>query len=177
MNSVECPGAATDLSRRNFLISSLFLSAVATGTFVSGFSPAFAQPASAFQKLSEFLTGKQISAELAARASEALVKVDPSMSQRLETLSTFVDAKAATTIDALKNDPEFSGDLRDTAMTIISAYYVGFAGTPRPGHAQDDTVFITYTQALMYQVTYEHTPIPSYARWGTGYWSSLTNPT
>ena len=124
-----------------------------------------------FQKLSAFLTGKEIKQELAQKAWDALLKVDNTFSEHYEKLRNFITSYNVKTVDDLQQHPDFKGELRQTAMTLISAYSLGYAGTARPVHAEDNTVFITYNDALMYSLTYHYTPIPSYSRWGTGYWS------
>lgn len=129
-----------------------------------------------FQTVSHFLTGKEISPMLAQRAWAALAGHEADFAGRYGALRDFIRRAGAANIDVLKNNKAFQGALRQTALTIISAYYLGYVGTPRPLRAHDDTVFITYTQALMYQLTYERTPIPTYSRWDTGYWDSFVNP-
>ena len=69
-------------------------------------------------------------------------------------------------IDLHKPNPA----LRETAATIVSAWYLGYTGTPIPLRAEDDTGFVTFTGALMYEPTMDATVRPSYARAGLNYW-------
>ena len=164
------------LSRRNFLFTTGLTFSVTAVPWIN--SAASAQGlGSDFRSLSEFLTAKPISQSLADRAQIALATVNPGFAQKVSGLISFLKSVNAASIDAIKDDPRFAGQLKTDALTIVSAYYLGFAGTPDSAKAEDNTVFITYTAALMYRLTYEHTPIPSYSRWGTGYWSTLSNPT
>jgi hypothetical protein len=54
--------------------------------------------------------------------------------------------------------------------TIVSAWYLGFTGTPISLRAEDDTGFVTFTEARMYAPTMDATVHPSYARGGLNYW-------
>jgi len=169
-------------SRRNFLF---WGGAAAAASFVLVLSAQAAvelnegivTPAAAgFHDISQFLTGKEIVPQLAERAWWALTNHDSSFGEKYQILRDFIAASNARTIDQLKTHKAFDTALRQTALAIISAYYLGYVGTPRSLRAHDDTIFITYTQALMYRLTYEQTPIPTYSRWESGYWGSLANP-
>lgn len=125
-----------------------------------------------FHQLCQFLTVKELNASLTVRALAAFSKVDAGFGAQAASLGAFVQREGFSDIEALKNAPQFTGELKKTALTIISGLYLGYAGTPQAS-AEDNTQFITYTQALMYRQTYDHTPIPSYSRWSTGYWEHL----
>ena len=53
---------------------------------------------------------------------------------------------------------------------IVSAWYLGYTGTPISLRAEDDTGFVTFTKALMYEPTMDATVRPTYARAGINYW-------
>lgn len=126
-----------------------------------------------FHALSQFLTAKSLDATLTDRALSALTKVDAVFATQASQLADFIRQGGFNDIEALKTAASFNETYRSTALKIIASLYMGFAGTPRPGHAEDDTQFVTYTQALMYRLTYDYVPIPSYSRWSTGYWTSV----
>jgi fructose 5-dehydrogenase small subunit len=175
------PGSAPDASSGNWSRRS-FLLATALGVAATTFSApwmsagAFAAASPQFHGLSEFLTGKSLDTTLTERAFSALSKVDSGFDAKAQALNAFIEQQSLANVDALSVAPGFTPELKATAMAIISSYYLGYAGTARPGKAHDDTQFVTYTQALMYRLTYDYTPIPSYSRWGTGYWTDLPHP-
>lgn len=61
--------------------------------------------------------------------------------------------------------------LRPAAMKIISAWYLGYTGTPSGNSDQDDARFVAFAGALMYQPTIDATVVPTYSRGHTNYWS------
>jgi Membrane bound FAD containing D-sorbitol dehydrogenase. len=126
-----------------------------------------------FHQLCEFLTAKTLEPALTQRALSALNQVNGAFSQQAQQLAALIHNGRYASIEALKVAPDFIGKAKQTAMNIIASLYLGYAGTAQPGKAEDDTQFVTYTQALMYRQTYAYTPIPSYSRWSTGYWTSV----
>jgi hypothetical protein len=72
--------------------------------------------------------------------------------------------------DFLAHPSSSDQSLRDTIVTVVSAWYLGYTGTPIPLRAEDDTGFVTFTEALMYEPTMDATVHPSYARAGLNYW-------
>ncbi|MGK3124257.1 sugar dehydrogenase complex small subunit [Candidatus Pantoea formicae] len=169
-------GAAV-LSRRHFLMYSgagmMSLTLLPNlSTFAS--TPTIASNDGAdFHQLCEFLTAKTLEPSLTQRAYSALSHVDDTFAQKAQQLAGLIHKGRYANIEALKVAPELTGEVKQTAMNIIASLYLGYAGTARPGHAEDDTQFVTYTQALMYRQTYAYAPIPSYSRWSTGYWTSV----
>lgn len=168
---------AAVLSRRHFLVySGAGLMSLTLLPNVSVFAESTAMGETGgtrFHQLCEFLTGKELQMSLTERAFSALSKVDSQFGPLAENLASLIHQGRYASIEALKVAPEFSEETRRTAMNIIASLYLGYAGTARPGHAEDDTQFVTYTQALMYRQTYKYTPIPSYSRWSTGYWTTI----
>lgn len=169
------PSPDAGLTRRRLLGSALALGA---GTLVLGgaaFRPAFAAgeiAAPDFLALSEFLTGhKGLDAGIADRALAALAAEDAAFPAEAAAL------KAAIAGDSFSDMRQFAGfaarhpDLQPVAMKIISAWYLGYTGTPSGNSTVDDARFVTYAGALMYQPTIDATVIPSYARGHTNYWA------
>jgi len=177
------PAAGGAFSRRNFLVfggaaaaAAHFAPVITARAAVETAGGLAASVGGDFYRISQFLTGKEMAPLLAERAWWALTNHDSAFAGKYEALRAFIAASRARTINELKTDKAFSPALRQTALAIISAYYLGYVGTPQSLHAHDDTIFITYTQALMYRLTYDKTPIPTYSRWESGYWDSLVNP-
>ncbi|MER5172424.1 sugar dehydrogenase complex small subunit [Thioclava kandeliae] len=173
---IKAGGAATRqtagvMSRRKFLGTTAALLAV---TPVA--SRAFAKTAPAqtdVANLASLLTGKDVNAALAMRAQAALTENNPDFPANMDALQEFVAQSGATDIEALKDMPGFEGSIRQTAQDMISALYLGYVGTPKGQSAVDDVKFVTFTEALTFQLTHDYTPIPSYSRWGTDYWVEL----
>lgn len=169
-------GAAV-LTRRKFLVYS------AAGLVSMSLLPAAASLAATagsqdieertFNRLCQFLTGKELQLSLTQRAFSALNQVDKEFGRKATALAMFIKNGQFASIETLKVAAELKDELRATALNIIASLYLGYAGTARPDHAEDDTQFVTYTEALMYRLTYDYTPIPSYSRWSTGYWTSV----
>jgi len=162
-------------SRRSFITGSAAL--LGTFSVVPVSAIAFAKENSAsvsnMQEIAQFLTGKTIDSSLAERAGIALTKIDPDFTVQLLQLAKFIHAGKISDIEALKVAPGFEGEVRSTAQKIISALYLGYAGDPVMLSSEDNVQFVTYTQAITYQLTEKYTPVPSYSRWGTGYWEHL----
>lgn len=123
--------------------------------------------------LANFLTNKTIKPILAIRTLEALTKINPNFPKEAIALSNLINTHKINDVEELKNHPLFDNHLKDTALKIISAFYLGYVGTPQPSSANDNVEFITYTEIETYKLTYLYTPIPSYSRWKTNYWSEL----
>lgn len=165
------------LSRRSFLlysgVSLMALSLFRSPDALASLTQPDLKAEEQFRRLCEFLTAKELDLSLTSQAFSALTKVDAKFNDKAASLADFIRNNKVVDIEALKAFPSFTAGIRETALNIIGSLYMGYAGTPRPGQAEDDTQFVTYTQALMYRLTYEFTPIPSYSRWSTGYWSTL----
>ncbi|MCP1625113.1 sorbitol dehydrogenase family protein [Pseudomonas nitroreducens] len=123
-------------------------------------------------RLSLLLTGRPMLNSLqAARINDALTASDPSFPQRLTQLSCAV---ADDGFDDMRQFAEFCARhepaVKVTAMAILSAWYLGYTGTPSASSSEDDARFIAFRSALMYAPTLDATVIPSFARGRTDYW-------
>lgn len=127
----------------------------------------------AFHDTAQILTGKTFSLSLAKRAYVALARVDNGFPHRAQALSRFLYANGVTNADAFKVHRALSESLRQDALAIVSSLYLGYAGVAKWGVAKDGTQFVTYTEALMHRFSTRYTPIPSYSRWNTGYWTRM----
>ncbi|QHI95061.1 hypothetical protein GT348_00915 [Aristophania vespae] len=156
------------LSRRDLLKSSACL-----GAMLMLCRPSFAAQTQSFDflELSEFLTGrKNLNANIAARAYAALTAEDSSFAAKVARLDKTIRH------ENLHDMTEFSAfasrypDLQPIAIKIISAWYLGYTGTPSMNILKDDARFVTYENALMYEPTIDATVIPSFSRGHTNYW-------
>jgi len=180
---------AGGLSRRNFLLLSAsavaasFLPAIAAraaigvgkGADSSSVLPPHIDAPLDFRNFSQFLTGKEIDGKLAERAWWAMANHDPDFPAKYTVLRDYIAANHLNNIEELKDRTDLSPALRQTAMAVISAYYLGYVGAPLPLRAHDDTIFITFTQAKMYQANDDMAPINTYSRRHSGYWVSAAN--
>jgi hypothetical protein len=160
-------------SRRKFIIS---------GTALAGFAvlnPALARlimpneggGGTLFLKLSVLLTDKkQLNPIIAQRALTGLLEEDASFLSKIQFLSDALKTANIFSADELNNHPIMSGPAGDTAKKIISAWYLGYTGTPVPLRALDNTRFVSYTDAFAYVPTRDATVIPTYSRGKTDYW-------
>jgi hypothetical protein len=162
------------IGRRSFLISvgraGIGASAIClTGGLIST-AEAANENVEAFRAVSGLLTGKPaLDITLAERAYSQLRALDSDFPQKVAALAELARSSGAKTVDALLTS---RGDetSRATIVTVVSAWYLGFTGTPISLRAEDSTGFVTFTKALMYEPTIDATVRPSYARAGTDYW-------
>lgn len=162
-------------SRRSFITSSAAILGAFTVAPVFGLdiTSSKANSLTGMQGIAEFLTAKKIDAALANKAGAALSKIDSEFTTHLISLANFIIKNNIQDIETLKSANGFEGDIKLTAQKIISALYLGYAGDPIPLSSDDNVQFVTYTQAITFKLTERFTPIPSYSRWGTGYWEHL----
>ncbi|MBS0875824.1 MULTISPECIES: sugar dehydrogenase complex small subunit [unclassified Tatumella] len=162
------------LSRRNLLKTGLYLTGFAafTPALSRALLPSQNSDNTVFYKLSLLLTGRtQLSQLLSQRALTCLTKEDSDFPVKLTRLIQVMNAANITRADQLNGHRIMSvTETGDTVKKIISAWYLGFTGTPLPLRATDNTRFVTYTDAMMYAPTSDATVIPTYSRGQTNYW-------
>lgn len=161
------------LDRRAFIVSGAFaLAAFAGARWLIGSAEAAPADFGAFLTLSAFLTGAtELDAEIAARAFGQLTELDGSFPEKAGALAAAVATSSAPSMDDFLAHPASSDPgLRTAAATIVSAWYLGYTGTPISLRAEDDTGFVTYTGALQFVPTMDATVRPTYARAGLNYW-------
>jgi hypothetical protein len=170
----QSPGpASVALDRRGFIVSGAFaLTALYGARWLVAAAEAAPADAGAFRTLSAFLTGApELDAEIAARAFGQLTGLDASFPDKAGALAAAVANSDAPSMDDFLAHPASSeAALRATAVTIVSAWYLGYTGTPISLRAEDDTGFVTYTEALQFEPTMDATVRPTYARAGLNYW-------
>jgi hypothetical protein len=175
------PGEAVpeNPGRRRILISAGLASAAGAllpwGKIAHAQAPAPASPAEleAFHALGQRLTGHDdLPRDVSARLYAALARGNRAYAAQASALASALDKAGIDTMARFQGSAvESDATLKATAMAIISGWYLGYTGEPLDHLAQDDTQFITYQGALMFEPTRDATVIPTYARAGTNYWS------
>jgi hypothetical protein len=163
---------AFNLARREVLLGTLFVGGVAAfGTL----PPASAQTswsdesAERFFDISCLLIPHRLNEEIGKRIGRLMSALNPSLSEHVAGLLAIAKAKNAKVVEDFFPDvPE--GPLKETALSIISAWYLGVVSD-----APDAEVF-AYEDALMYQPTRDVMTIPSYAVSGPNGWTSNAPP-
>jgi hypothetical protein len=166
-------GRHAAIDRRAFIVAGAFaLTAVAGTRWLVASAEAAPADAEAFRTLSAFLTGApDLDAEIAARAFGQLTELDAAFPEKAGALAAAVATSDAPSVDDFLAHPASSDlGLRATAITVVSAWYLGYTGTPIALRAEDDTGFVTYTGALQFEPTMDATVRPTYARAGLNYW-------
>jgi fructose 5-dehydrogenase small subunit len=122
-----------------------------------------------FMELSSLLIPHRLDRDVGFRLAAALRMRDPGLEGHVAGLIAIAELKNATIVEDFFSDVS-EGPLRDTALRIISAWYLGVVVD-----APDAEVF-AYELALMYQPTSDVMTIPTYAISGPNGWSSQAPP-
>jgi fructose 5-dehydrogenase small subunit len=160
---------AFSLARREIVVGGLFL---AGGLAALSTLPAVSAPASwseessaRFMEISSLLIPHRLNEEIGKRIGAAMSALNPSLSAQVSELLAIARKKNARIVEDFFPDvPE--GPLKETALAIISAWYLGVVSD-----APDAEVF-AYEYALMYQPTRDVMTIPSYAISGPNAWTA-----
>ncbi|KOC91588.1 sugar dehydrogenase complex small subunit [Winslowiella iniecta] len=163
------------ITRRQVLISGAALGGFAALNPVLSWAstPAAASDPGVFYTLSKLLTQRAaLSQVVSARALHCLVSEDADFLVKMHALVAALNTANITDADQLNGHPMMQNRLAgETVKKIVSAWYLGFTGTPVSLRAVDNTRFVTYTDALMYTPTLDATVIPTYSRGHTNYWT------
>ena len=163
----DCP-TAYSLARRELLLGGLSLvgglAVVPTLTAVS--AAALSQESAAqFMEISSLLIPHRLREEVGQRIGAAMSTLNPQLSAQVTALLNIARNKNARVVEDFFPDvPE--GPLKQTALAIISAWYLGVVSD-----APDAEVF-AYEYALMYGPTKDVMTIPSYAISGPNGWTA-----
>jgi hypothetical protein len=122
-----------------------------------------------FIQLSSLLIPHQLDRDVGLRLAAALRTKDSEFTAHVTTLLDIAQKKNARIVEEFFPDVP-DGPLKDTALLIISAWYLGVL-VDEPGA----DVF-AYEFALMYQPTRDVMTIPSYAISGPNDWTSEAPP-
>lgn len=154
------------VSRRSLLRGSVTLGVAALVGSVTPWQSVFAAQASHddFLALSQFLVSRPLNPVLAARYYAALDKRAPNFSTHVIALKQLIDAQGFRHVDDYLAQAGPDASLKATAVSIVSAWYLGIVGEPA------DAELVSYSLALMYQPTHGILAIPTYgggpASWG-----------
>lgn len=161
------------MRRRDLLCTAgVFLGAsLAGGAFAAIGAPNAGISQGDFLTLSQILTGrKALDPVISARALSALAQEDAAFSARAGQLHHAITQARFTDMRNYRAFIAGHADLAPVAVTIISAWYLGYTGTPEGEASTDNARFVTYAGALMYQPTMDATVIPTFSRGHTNYW-------
>ena len=167
----DCP-TAFKLSRRDVVVGGLSIggtAAFATLSAVAAPTPSSDQSAARFMEISRLLVPHRLNQEVGKRMGAAMGALHPSLSQQIDGLLSIAREKNARIVEDFFADVP-DGPLKETALSIISAWYLGVIAD-----APDAEVF-AYEFALMYQPTGDVMTIPSYAISGPNAWSAEAPP-
>ena len=167
----DSPTAFT-LSRRDVLVGGLFVggtAALATLPASAAPPPLSDQSAAQFMEISSLLVPHRLNQVIGKRMGAAMAALNPSLSQQIDGLLSIARQKNARIVEDFFPDVP-DGPLKETALSIISAWYLGVVTD-----APDAEVF-AYEYALMYQPTRDVMTIPSYAISGPNGWTAEAPP-
>jgi fructose 5-dehydrogenase small subunit len=166
----DCP-TAFNLARRDVL-GALLIGGIAAFPRPAALAAATTwsdEAAARFMEISSLLIPHRLKAEIGKRIAGAMAAADPSLLQHIDGLLSIAHQKNAHIVEDFFTDVS-DGPLKDTALAIISAWYLGVISS-----APDAEVF-AFEYALMYQPTRDVMTIPSYAISGPNRWSAEAAP-
>lgn len=158
--------APRDVSRRSLLRRSITLGlATLVGSALPWQSVMAAAVSDAdFIAVSQFLVSRPANPVLAARYYRALDKRAPNFSTNVIALKQLIAERGYQHVDEYLAQANENPSLKATAVSIISAWYLGIVGEPI------EAELVSYSQAMMYQPTHGILAIPTYgggpATWG-----------
>ncbi|HAK35537.1 MAG TPA: hypothetical protein DCM44_13500 [Pantoea sp.] len=159
------------MNRRHFLrlmlASGIIISVPITGSLATA-----AEPENRFHRVSQALTGRQqLDPTISQRLYALLTRQNPLFPQRLAQLAEHLSRSEARAPEALL--ASLSEEEVNTALAIITPWYLGYTGNPATTRATDDAHFVSFLSALMYEPTADLTPRPSYSQRGSDYWQAV----
>lgn len=146
-------------SRRTFLTGTAAVGLMAMTGTVAFMQPAFGvtEDTTAFMRASTFVTGRTtLNGVTGERFFAALAKRDAAFAQKISALLAFIDNAKLPNMDAFLEAPGADEALKETATTLVSAWYLGVVGKPQ------DAELITYADSLMYEPTRGVLAVPTY---------------
>jgi hypothetical protein len=127
------------------------------------------ESAARFMEISSLLIPHRLNEKIGERMGAAMSALNPSLTEHVTALLAIARKKNARIVEDFFPDvPE--GPLKETALAIISAWYLGVVTD-----APDAEVF-AYEYALMYGPTKDVMTIPSYAISGPNDWPADAPP-
>jgi hypothetical protein len=126
-------------------------------------------PTTKFMEVSSLLINHQLNSDVGARLAVAMSRIDPGIEQDIDQILDIARKNNAKIVeDFFPAIPH--GKLKDTALAIISAWYMGVLS-----NTHGSKVY-AFELALMYQPTRDVMTIPSYAISGPNGWNSSAPP-
>jgi hypothetical protein len=125
--------------------------------------------ATPFMALSRLLIDHHLDEQVGHRLAAAMTAMTPELPRQIDSLLAIAHARDARLVEDFFDDIADPA-LKQTALAIISAWYVGVLVD-----APDAEVF-AYELALMYQPTRDVMTIPTYAISGPNGWTSVAPP-
>jgi fructose 5-dehydrogenase small subunit len=122
-----------------------------------------------FMEISSLLIAHRLDHDVGLRLAAALRMKDTAFAAHVGRLIEIAKSKNAKIVEDFFADVP-DGPLRDTALLIISAWYLGVIVD------EPDAEVFAYELALMYQPTRDVMTIPSYAISGPNGWTSEGHP-
>ncbi len=127
------------------------------------------ESAARFIEISSLLIPHRLHEEVGKRIGAAMSALNPSLSEQVAGLLAIARNKNARIVEEFFPDvPE--GPLKETALAIISAWYLGVVTDTSEGEV------FAYEYALMYGPTRDVMTIPSYAISGPNRWTADAPP-
>jgi fructose 5-dehydrogenase small subunit len=163
---------AFNLARRKVLVGGLIIGGIAalpTLPVIAAPTSWSDQSAARFMEISLLLVPHRLNEEVGKRMGTAMAALNPSLSQQIDGLLAIAREKNARIVEDFFADVP-DGPLKETALSIISAWYLGVV-TDAP-----DAEVLAYEYALMYQPTRDVMTIPSYAISGPNGWTAEAPP-
>ncbi len=160
------------LFRRRILIGGGLLLggfAAAQGVPTAAAGAATAEFPKQFMELSSLLIAHRLDPDVGLRLAAALRMKDSALPTHVANLIDIAKHKNATIVEDFFPDVP-GGPMKDTALLIISAWYLGVIVD-----APDAEIF-AYELALMYQPTADVMTIPTYAISGPNGWTAESPP-
>jgi fructose 5-dehydrogenase small subunit len=160
------------LFRRKVIVGGgLLLGGLAAGTRIPAApgDSATADFVNQFMQLSLLLIPHQLDRNVGSRLAVALRTKDPEFTAHVTSLLDIANKKSARIVEEFFSDVP-DGPLKDTALLIVSAWYLGVI-VDAPG-----AEVFAYELALMYQPTIDVMTIPTYAISGPNGWTSESPP-
>jgi hypothetical protein len=136
------------------------------------------QDVETFQQLSLFLTERHsLDAVLSLRILAQCSAAESDFPEQIRSLWQTVQQQGFASVSQFSLSPLYQDAKPTQALVqkIVSAWYLGYTGTPVGLRAVDDTRLVSFTGALAYSPTLDATVIPTYSRGHTNYWSQPPN--
>ncbi|WP_256666150.1 MULTISPECIES: sorbitol dehydrogenase family protein [unclassified Pseudomonas] len=167
------------ITRRKLLYSGaaltgagLFAPLWASSALAQDVNSAASDDIESLRQLSMFLLERQtLDATLSLRILAQCTQSDPQFPDKMKALWSKVGQHHLRSVSQLSGSPFYRDSvMKDTVQKIVSAWYLGYTGTPVSLRATDGTRLVTFTGALAYEPTTDATVIPTYSRGKTNYW-------